>query len=42
MLIIDEKKLMAMETMMTIIVAYGGCAKMELIVYISYSVEVFL
>jgi hypothetical protein len=42
MLIIDEKKLIVMETTITIIVTYGGCARMELIVYISRRVEVFL
>jgi hypothetical protein len=42
MLIIDEKKLMAMETMITTIVTYGGCARIELIHYISHRVEVFL
>jgi hypothetical protein len=42
MLIIDEKKLMAMETTITTIVTYGGCARIELILCISNRVEVFL
>jgi hypothetical protein len=42
MFIIDEKKLMAMETTITTIVTYGGSARIELILYISHRGEVFL
>jgi hypothetical protein len=41
-LINDENKLMVMETTITTIVTYGGCAKIELILYISYRVEALL